>query len=43
MVVEPPGDQLAADFLGIGETMTAEWLERAGAAGQEVIDAYRAM
>ena len=42
MVVEGPSDKLKADFQKIGETMTAEWLERAGASGKAVIDAYRA-
>ena len=43
MVVGPPGDQLRADFEKIGETMTKEWLKRAGDAGKAVIDAYKAM
>ncbi len=43
MTVEGPGDELRADFEEIGETMTEEWLERAGDAGREVIDAYRDM
>ena len=43
MSVQPAGDQLRADFEKIGETMTAEWLESAGADGQEIIDRYRAM
>ncbi|MPZ08910.1 MAG: C4-dicarboxylate ABC transporter substrate-binding protein [Kiloniellaceae bacterium] len=42
MVVEGPSDALKADFQKIGETMTAEWLERAGADGKTVIDAYKA-
>ncbi len=42
MEVAPPGPQLKADFKAIGETMTKEWLERAGADGQAVIDAYLA-
>lgn len=42
MTIAPPGAQLKADFKQIGETMTQEWLERAGADGQAVIDAYRA-
>lgn len=43
MVVGPPGDQLKADFQKIGETMTKEWLDRAGDAGKAVIDSYKAM
>ena len=42
MQVAPPSDQLRADFLAMGETMTAEWLERAGEAGAAVVDAYKA-
>ncbi len=43
MTVEGPSPQLKADVEKIGETMTKEWLERAGATGQSVVDAYRAM
>lgn len=43
MTVQVASDQLSADFKKIGETMTAEWLERAGAEGQAVIDTYKAM
>ena len=43
MTVEGPSDQLKADFEKIGETMTKEWLERAGDTGQSVVDAYRKM
>ncbi len=42
MNVEAPSDALRADFMKIGETMTSEWVEKAGEAGQAVIDAYRA-
>lgn len=42
MTIQPPGDQLKADFQKIGEQMTKEWLERAGEPGQEIIDAYEA-
>jgi len=43
MVVEGPSDQLRTDLLAIGETMTKEWLGRAGANGKSVLDAYRSM
>ncbi|WP_299622564.1 TRAP transporter substrate-binding protein [Pelagibius sp.] len=43
MEVGPPSDSLKADFESIGATMTKEWLEKAGAEGQAVIDAYKAM
>lgn len=43
MVIEGPSDQLRADFMSIGDTMTTEWLGRAGDAGKSVVDAYKAM
>ncbi|HFQ15262.1 MAG TPA: C4-dicarboxylate ABC transporter substrate-binding protein [Rhodobacteraceae bacterium] len=43
MTVAPPSDQLRAELEEIGKTMTAEWLEAAGADGQAIIDAYMAM
>ena len=43
MEISPPGDKLRADFKAIGEMITAEWLERAGEAGQTAINAYKAM
>ncbi|MCP4329150.1 MAG: TRAP transporter substrate-binding protein [Alphaproteobacteria bacterium] len=43
MVVEGPGEQLRADFMAIGETMTKEWLERAGDAGAAVVESYNQM
>jgi TRAP-type C4-dicarboxylate transport system substrate-binding protein len=43
MTVEPPSDQLAADFRAMGEEMMNEWLERTGDQGRTVIDAYKAM
>jgi TRAP-type C4-dicarboxylate transport system substrate-binding protein len=42
MQVSQPSEALSAKLAEIGETMTAEWLEQAGAEGQAVIDAYRA-
>ena len=43
MTVEAAGDQLRADFMKIGDTMTKEWLERAGDGGKAVIEAYKKM
>lgn len=43
MTVEPPSDTLRGELQQIGETMTAEWLEQAGAEGEEIVEAYRAM
>lgn len=41
MQVGPAGEKLSADFKQIGDTMTKEWLEQAGADGQAILDAYR--
>lgn len=43
MKVGPAGGQLKADFQKIGATMTKEWLDRAGAAGQATVDKYKSM
>ncbi len=43
MTVGPAGETLGSDFRKIGETMMKEWLERAGAKGQGVIDSYKKM
>ncbi len=43
MTVQPAVDQLIADFRKIGEIMTMEWLERAGASGEALINAYKSM
>ncbi|TVT71831.1 MAG: TRAP transporter substrate-binding protein [Denitromonas halophila] len=42
MQVLPPSDALRTDLKKVGDTMTAEWLERSGADGKAVLDAYRA-
>lgn len=39
--VEKPSAQLEASFRKIGETMTEEWVKRAGPAGKAVVEAYR--
>jgi TRAP-type C4-dicarboxylate transport system substrate-binding protein len=41
MAVEPPSAALKADMQKVGETMLKEWLEKAGAEGQAMLDAYR--
>ena len=43
MEVGPPGEQLFEDFKKIGDTMTQEWLEKAGDDGKAIVDAYKAM
>lgn len=42
MKVAPPSPELDAELRKIGETMTAEWLERAGSDGKAALEAYRA-
>jgi TRAP-type C4-dicarboxylate transport system substrate-binding protein len=42
MSVQPPGEQLAADLLAIGETMTGEWLEATGEDGKSIVDQFKA-
>ena len=41
MTVSAPSAQLKADFKKIGDTMTGEWMNSAGADGKAVVDAYR--
>src|SRR5438270_3475659 len=43
MTVEPPSPALKAGFQKIGEQLTADWLKKAGADGQALIDAYKKM
>lgn len=42
MSVEAPSDQLKADLAKVGETVIQEWLEKAGADGKAIIDAFNA-
>ena len=42
MTVGPASEALVEELKGIGETMTAEWLETAGEAGAAIVDAYKA-
>ena len=43
MTVAVAGDKLKGELQKIGETMAAEWLEKAGASGKAVVDAYKKM
>ena len=43
MTVGPAGDKLVSDLKKIGETMTTEWLAKAGAEGKAIVDAFKAM
>ena len=43
MTILPPPPQLKADMKKVGDTMLKEWLDKAGAEGQAIVDAYRKM
>ena len=42
MKTPQPGPELVSGLKAIGDTMTGEWLERAGADGKALVEAYRA-
>ena len=42
MSVAPAGDGLKGELQGFGETMTNEWLEKAGDQGKAIVDAFKA-
>ena len=41
MKVQPPSPELASGLKKLGETLTADWLKKAGADGQAVVDAFK--
>jgi TRAP-type C4-dicarboxylate transport system substrate-binding protein len=41
MTIVAPTPQLTSDMKKVGDTMLKEWLEKAGAEGQAVVDAYK--
>ena len=43
MKIQKPSEALAAGFKKAGETLTADWLKKAGADGQAIVDAYKKM
>jgi TRAP-type C4-dicarboxylate transport system substrate-binding protein len=43
MSIHKPSEHLTADLRKVGNFMLGEWLQKAGADGRRVIDAYRAM
>lgn len=43
MTVAPASDQMKGELREIGQTMTAEWLEAAGAEGQAIVDKFNSM
>ena len=40
MNILPPPPQLSADMKKVGQTMLAEWLDKAGAEGKQLVDAF---
>ncbi len=40
MQILPPSGQLKADMKKVGETMLKEWVDKAGAEGKQLVDAY---
>ena len=43
MKVQPPSAALNTGFKKVGEQLTADWLKKAGAEGQAIVDAYKKM
>ena len=43
MKVQPPSAALASGFKKVGEQLTQDWLKKAGAEGQAIVEAYRKM
>ena len=43
MKVQPPSAKLATEYKELGKKLTDEWLEKAGAEGKSVVEAYRKM
>lgn len=43
MKVQPPSPELKAGLQKIGDTLTADWIKKAGAPGQAIIDSYMKM
>ena len=43
MTIVAPSPQLTSDMKKVGDTMLKEWLDKAGAEGQAVVDAYKKM
>jgi hypothetical protein len=43
MKVAAPGGQLKADLQKLGQTMTEDWLAKAGENGKTIVEAYRRM
>jgi TRAP-type C4-dicarboxylate transport system substrate-binding protein len=41
MKVLPPSEKFAAELAKIGETMTSEWVTKAGAAGSSIIETFK--
>jgi TRAP-type C4-dicarboxylate transport system substrate-binding protein len=42
MLLPAPSEQIMAELKTIGETLTAEWVQRAGPEGVQMLEKYRA-
>jgi hypothetical protein len=40
MTVAPPSAQLKADMKKVGDVIMKEWLEKSGAEGKAIVDAF---
>ena len=43
MTVQRANDQLMGELKAVGETMTNEWLDKAGDDGKSIVDTYKKM
>jgi hypothetical protein len=43
MKVLPPSEALATGFKKVGDQLTQDWLKKAGADGQAIVEAYKKM
>jgi len=43
MKVQPPSEALATGFKKVGDQLTQDWLKKAGADGQAIVEAYKKM
>jgi TRAP-type C4-dicarboxylate transport system substrate-binding protein len=41
MTIAPPSAQLKADMKKVGDTIMKEWLDKSGAEGKAIVDAYK--
>jgi TRAP-type C4-dicarboxylate transport system substrate-binding protein len=41
MTIAPPSAQLKADMKKVGDTIMKEWLDKSGAEGKAIVDAFK--